>query len=97
MPDVGPLDADEVFINSKSLGRRGFGLYLPARFRKTRRYPLLIVHDGHDYLRYASLGNVLDNLTARLEIPDMIVALTSSPNRLGEYANDERHAAFPTA
>lgn len=95
-PDVTPGRMDEIFINSKSLGRRSFGLYLPARYRKTRRYPLLVVHDGHDYLRYASLGNVLDNLTARLEIPDMIVALTSSPNRLVEYANDERHATFLT-
>jgi enterochelin esterase-like enzyme len=94
--DAPPGRMDEVMINSKSLGRRSFGLYLPARFRRTRRYPLLVVHDGHDYLRYAALGNVLDNLTARLEIPDMIVALTSSSNRLVEYANDERHAAFLT-
>jgi enterochelin esterase-like enzyme len=40
-------------------------VYLPARFRPTRRYPLLVVHDGHDYLRYAALGAVLDNLIAR--------------------------------
>lgn len=95
-PDARPGRMDEVMINSKSLGRRTFGLYLPARFRRTRRYPLLIVHDGHDYLRYADLGNVLDNLTSRLEIPDMIVALTSSPNRLVEYANNELHANFLT-
>lgn len=95
-PDASPGRMDEVMIKSKSLGRRTFGLYLPARFRRTRRYPLLIVHDGHDYLRYANLGNVLDNLTARLEIPDMIVALTSSPNRLVEYADHEQHAAFLT-
>jgi|JI10StandDraft_1071094.scaffolds.fasta_scaffold13283_7 enterochelin esterase-like enzyme len=93
-PTVAPGRIDELFINSKAFGRRTFGLYVPPRFRKTRRYPLLIVHDGHDYLRYASLGTILDNLIGRLEIPDMVVALTSSPNRLGEYADDERHASF---
>jgi len=91
----GRLD-HELPIESKVFGKRTYGIYLPARFRRTRRYPLLVVHDGHDYLRYAALGPILDNLMARLEIPDMVVALTSSPNRLGEYANDERHAQFLT-
>jgi enterochelin esterase family protein len=90
---TGRLD-EGVVLNSKVFGRRSYGVYLPARYRRTRRYPLLVVHDGHDYLRYAALGHVLDNLIARLEIPDMIVALTSSPYRIGEYANDARHAQF---
>ncbi len=87
---------DEIFFDSAVFGRRSLGIYLPARFRRTRRYPLLVVHDGHDYLRYASLGTVLDNLIARLEIPDMVVALTSSPDRLVDYAASERHARFLT-
>ncbi len=95
-PAAPPGKMDEVTIESKAFGRRSFGLYLPARFRRTRRYPLIIVHDGHDYLRYASLGPILDNLIHRREIPDMVVALTTSPDRLREYANDERHASFLT-
>ncbi len=91
----GTLDAFK--FNSRSLGgpRSGF-MYFPARFRRTRRYPLLVVHDGSDYLRYSDLKIVLDNLIHRLEIPDMVVALTDSPDRLREYANDERHAKFLT-
>ncbi|MBA2661661.1 MAG: esterase family protein [Bradymonadaceae bacterium] len=81
---------------SAVFGRRKTKIYLPARFRSSRRYPLLIVHDGDDYLNYASLGSILDNLMARREIPDMIVAFTNSPYRIGEYANDERHARFLT-
>jgi enterochelin esterase family protein len=73
---------------------RGASVYLPARFLRKRRYPLLVVHDGHDYLKYADLKVVLDNLIHYLEIPQMIVALTESPDRLKEYAGDERHAAF---
>ena len=89
-----PGRMDEITIHSAVFGRRKTVVYVPARFRRTRRYPLLVVHDGHDYLHYASLGAVLDNLIARLEIPDMVVALTSSPDRLREYANDDRHARF---
>jgi enterochelin esterase family protein len=73
---------------------RGVNVYVPARFRRKRRYPLLIVHDGHDYIRYAELKTVLDNLIHYLEIPQMIVALTQSPDRLKEYSGDERHASF---
>lgn len=69
-------------------------IYLPARFRRNRTYPLLVVHDGLDYLRYADLKNVLDNLIHRQEIPAMIVAMTQSPERLTEYTGDERHARF---
>ncbi|HRC58237.1 MAG TPA: alpha/beta hydrolase-fold protein [Kofleriaceae bacterium] len=85
---------NEVSFESKTLGRRNLVLYLPARYRKSRRYPLLVVHDGHDYLRYAATATILDNLIHRLEIPSMVVAFTSSSDRLREYANDERHAAF---
>ncbi len=39
-------------LDSKALGgRRGGYLYLPARFRRSRRYPLIVIHDGSDYLR----------------------------------------------
>ena len=95
-PSAAPGRLEEITTDSGVFGRRNTLVYLPARFRQTRRYPLLIVHDGHDYLRYASLGAVLDNLIARLEIPDMVVALTSSHDRLVEYASDERHARFLT-
>jgi len=83
-----------------ALGSIGNGsrvrVYLPARFREHRRYPLLIVHDGQDYVRYASLKTVLDNLTHRLEIPPMVVALIDSPRRLETYAADDSHARFLT-
>lgn len=74
--------------------QRGIQVYLPARFRKNRMYPLLIVHDGADYLRFASFQTVLDNLIHSLEIPPMIVAMTQSNDRLKEYAADNRHAEF---
>jgi len=79
----------QVFEESRSVH-----VYLPARFRRNRTYPLLVLHDGLDYLRYADLKIVLDNLIHRLEIPAMIVALTQPQDRLREYACDLRHARF---
>ncbi len=77
-------------------GRRRVTLYFPARFRRTRRYPLLIVHDGGDFLRYASMKTVLDNLIHRLEIPPMVVALTHPVARNDEYVINDAHATFIT-
>jgi len=86
---------EDFVVHSVALaGERHIGVYVPARFRRTRRYPLLIVHDGLDYLRYANLQAVLDNLIHRLEIPPLIAAFTQSPNRLEEYAGHDGHAQF---
>jgi enterochelin esterase family protein len=96
-PEARPGTLEPWIVRSKAFNdTREFAVYLPARFRKTRRYPLIWVHDGPDYLRFASLRTVLDNLIHRLEIPDVIVALSGSRNRIGEYANDPRHARFVT-
>jgi len=86
---------EDFVVHSAALaGERHIGVYVPARFRRTRRYPLLIVHDGLDYLRYANLQAILDNLIHRLEIPPLIAAFTQSPERLEEYAGHDRHAQF---
>jgi len=85
---------DPFAVDSAVFGRREGLLYLPARFRRSRQYPLLVVHDGLDYLKYAGIDVVLDNLIHRLEIPDLIVALFNSPDRLTEYAADDNHAMF---
>jgi enterochelin esterase-like enzyme len=84
------------FESAALSGARQCHVYLPARFRRTRLYPLLVVHDGSDYLRYAGMKTVLDNLIHRLEIPDLIAVFTDSPDRLREYANDAAHARFLT-
>lgn len=75
-------------------GERECLVYLPPTFRRNRSYPLVICHDGADYVRYADLKVVLDNLITALDIPPMIVALTQSPDRLNEYAGDERQARY---
>jgi len=94
-PEARKGEIVEHVISSDTFGElRRIQVYLPARFRRSRRYPLLVVHDGPDYVRFAGLRTVLDNLIHRLEIAPLVVALTDSPNRLIEYADDQRHARF---
>ena len=86
---------EEHSIHSEAFGgTRHYSLYFPARYRTMRRYPLLVVHDGLDYVRFSALKTVLDNMIHRLEIPSMLVALTQSPDRLREYADDPRQGEF---
>lgn len=96
-PEARPGELTDIRLHSKALGaRRRVRLYFPARFRARRRYPLLVVHDGSDYLRYSDLQTVLDNLIHRLEVRPMVVALTDADERLVEYPDHEPHARFLT-
>jgi enterochelin esterase-like enzyme len=86
---------EQISIDSESLGAsKDVHVYLPARFRRQRRYALLVAHDGSDYLRFSGLQQVLDNLIHRLEIPPMIVALSDPGERLVEYAANNNHARY---
>ena len=74
--------------------KRRFRVYEPARLRARRLYPLLVVHDGSDYLRFSDLKTVLDNLIHRLEVPPLVVALTDAGERLDEYPDHPAHSSF---
>lgn len=96
-PQARAGELHELKIPSAAFGKkRRVALYLPARFRPTRRYPLLVVHDGSDYLRYSDLKAVLDNLIDRLEVAPLLVALTDADERLDEYPDNPLHARFLT-
>jgi enterochelin esterase-like enzyme len=96
-PDARPGELTELVVPSKALGRDcEVTLYLPARFRRTAAYPLLVVHDGGDFLQYASMKVVLDNLIHRLDVADMVVAFLHPQDRLTEYANSTAHARYVT-
>ncbi|MCA9737038.1 MAG: alpha/beta hydrolase-fold protein [Gemmatimonadota bacterium] len=97
LPDPGAPEGalDERMFRSQALGgERRVTLYYPARYRRTRRYPLLVVHDGSDYVRFAAFKTILDNLIHRLEIPGVVVALTDPGDRMAEYRSNEAHARF---
>lgn len=82
----------EVRVQSRTWGeRRHHQLYLPAS--QNSPLPLLVVHDGHDFLDHSSLATVLANLIADESIPPVAALLHRPTRRLTEYAHDERHVA----
>jgi enterochelin esterase family protein len=97
-PESRPGSLVELTVPSRALRRVcPVTLYLPARFRRIARYPLLIVHDGGDYLKYAAAQTVLDNLIHRLDVAETVVAFVHPGDRLAEYANSAAHARYLTA
>lgn len=94
-PDARPGRLLDDVVTSKALRReQPVQLYLPARFVQAIRYPLLIVHDGTDYLGFTGMKTVLDNLIHRLDVAPLIVAFVAPGDRLKEYPNHAPHARF---
>ena len=96
--NAAPGELTDLVVPSRALQRDcPVTIYLPARFRPTQPYPLLVVHDGGEFLQYAAAKVVLDNLIHRREIAELIVAFLHPKDRLTEYADSEEHARFLTS
>ena len=67
---------------------RNCKLYLPAGY-DGEPVPLVVVHDGTEYLNYAALGTVLDNINGSVGVAALMV---DPDDRLVEYGADPRHA-----
>ena len=96
-PDARPGALTEIVVPSRALRRDcPVMVYLPARFRRAHVYPLLVVHDGGDFLQYAAAKTALDNLVHRLDVAEVVVAFVQPGDRLVEYADSPAHARFLT-
>jgi enterochelin esterase family protein len=60
--------------------------------RPGRRAPLLVVHDGPDYVRRGSLLRVLRRLVEARDLPAHRVALLASDDRMESYSASLRYA-----
>jgi enterochelin esterase-like enzyme len=97
-PDARPGELVDLTVRSRALRADcPVTVYLPARFRRTASYPLLIVHDGPDFLQYAAAKTALDNLIHQLDVAETVVAFLHPQDRLTEYANSTSHSRFLTS
>ena len=79
-PAAVPGELLDLRITSKALRREAHvTVYVPARMRRDRRMPLLVVHDGGDFLDDSSMGTVLDNLMHRRLIADCLAVFQPIP------------------
>ena len=82
-------------VHSKAFREdRDYQVYVPYGARLGKKYPLLIVHDGHDFLHFAEMQTCLDNLIHRHEVAPLLVAFTSGTKRNWEYAANPKQADF---
>lgn len=95
-PNVRPGSLESFELQSEVWGdTREISVYLPVEYKPFKRYPLLICHDGRDYLKFANLQVILDNLIHRHEVRPLIVAFTSgSRERNREYGANPKQASF---
>jgi enterochelin esterase-like enzyme len=95
--ETDPGQLVDLQVHSSAQGRDNrITVYLPAGFETSMQYSLLVVHDGGDYLDYASMKLVLDNLIHDKKLAKIIVAFTHPGERLTEYPNDPDHARWIT-
>lgn len=93
-----PGELTEFAIPSRALRRDAHvSVYTPARMHRDDRLPLLVLHDGGDFINHAAIIPVLDNLMDRRLIADCVVALTHPEDRLREYGASAAHSRFLTA
>ncbi len=93
-----PGETTELTMPSRALRRDvHVTVYSPGRMRMDDRLPLLVLHDGADFLNHASMGVVLDNLMDRRLVADCVVAFTHPADRLKEYGAGAAHSRFLTA
>ncbi|MFA6232993.1 MAG: alpha/beta hydrolase-fold protein [Bacteroidota bacterium] len=65
-------------------------VYLPAGYDAgNERYPVVLFHDGPDYLSLGSTVNVLDNLIQEHRIPPCIGVFVPAINRTPEYSGSQ--------
>jgi enterochelin esterase-like enzyme len=97
-PTAVPGELADLHLPSRALRRDAHvTLYIPSRMRRDRRMPLLVVHDGGDFLQYSSMATVLDNLMHRRLMADCVVAFTHPGDRLREYGASAAHSRFLTS
>ncbi len=84
------INIESDFISSP----RRLQVYLPHNYTTEQSYPLLIVHDGNDYIRFANLAILSDLLISQNKIRPFIIAFIDPIDRFQEYECNEKYLQF---
>ncbi|MFH1010793.1 MAG: alpha/beta hydrolase-fold protein [bacterium] len=80
---------DTLFYSSNMHNSRTVRVYTPAGYEESSEpYPVVLVHDGLEYVSLAKMDNVLDYLIAHQRIRPMISVFVPPVDRTREYAGD---------
>lgn len=82
-------------VESPTFGQtRQERVYLPAAYREDGAHPLVVIHDGRDFVSYADLTVSLDNLIEAGDLPPLVAVLAQAGDRMSEYPRGRRHARY---
>ncbi len=82
---------DTVFYSDELQNERPVYIYLPEEYVWTKdSYPLLLVHDGLEFLEIGRTKIVLDNLIFRMKIKPLIAVFVPPVERRAEYEKDRQ-------
>jgi enterochelin esterase family protein len=96
MPQGAPSGRVEALeVESPTFGHtRHERVYLPVGYREDGEHPLVVIHDGRDFMSYADLAVSLDNLIAAGDLPPLVAVLVQTGDRMSEYPRGRRHARY---
>ncbi|MCX8056189.1 MAG: alpha/beta hydrolase-fold protein [Ignavibacteria bacterium] len=84
---------DTTFYSTNLNNSRTIRVYLPPNYESsTDSFPMILMHDGLEYISLASMHNVLDYLIAQNQIEPIIGVFVPPVNRTPEYAGNQIQA-----
>lgn len=82
---------DSVFFSTELNNSRTVWVYVPHGYStSTENYPLILFHDGQDYLQLGAAVNILDYLIHHELIAPLIAVFIPPVNRTAEYAGSQK-------
>lgn len=82
--------ADTAFYSKKSGKTHAVKIYLPPGYRADRKYPMVLFHDGLEFISVANADNVLDWLIEHSETEPLIGVFVAPAEREDEFAGKKK-------
>jgi enterochelin esterase family protein len=79
---------DTTFRSNALNNSRAIKVYLPPGYSQALQYPVILFHDGLDYVNLAKAPAVIDRLIAMNKIRPIIAVFVPAVNRTPEYAGN---------
>jgi len=83
---------DTSFYSSNLNNTRPVKIYLPPGYSVQKQYPIIVFHDGLEYVSLANTNNIFDYLIAHHEIEPVIGVFVPPIDRQNEYAGNKKDA-----
>lgn len=78
-------------FSSKILNNtRPVKIYLPPGYHVQQQYPIIVFHDGIEYVTLANIVNILDYLISRNEMKPVIGVFVPPVDRQNEYSGNQK-------